>query len=875
MKSLAAVLMAPSVSLLAQSQPVSGAGGPVPLRDEQTFVTELHHVPEGWLAVGGLFLLAALGGAVIWMYRHEGRAGASKRLRTILAGVRVTVFLLLAVILLEPVRVRILHRWIDSYTVVLVDDSASMDLTDRYAEPQESGTGRPQAPRLMGDEPPEGIRRMNIVEKILNVDDRAFLRRLAAKNRVRFYTFSDEPALVGMIPAAREDQERAATFSSGGLRTDSSPRRAASDRADSMNERSAAAQHVFGVDEMPGRLPATGPATNIERAVRRGVESLGGAPVAACVVLSDGGFNDGASAEEVARFARERRIPVHVIGVGDPAPPRNVRVVEVLAPPNVFQEDPFAISARLAAEGLAGEVLEVELHESGGAGSGEAGPSRVVDRRTVRVGPSGTVDSVTFQQRQERVGRFVYSVRVVPLPDESVADDNSRQTTVNVIEARTRVLMVAGMPSWDYRFVSRLLTRDATFDVSCWLQSADYTAVRDGNTIIDHLPATAEELFEYDVILLMDPNPQMLDASWCRLVDTLVTEHGGGVLLTAARPFTPALMRDRALEDLHALLPVTPDPEADLILNEIGHYQSSPSPIDVPSTALGHPIMKLGADTAGTKLAWRGIGEIYWHYPVLREKPLATVLMRHGDPKMRNAYGEHVLAAVQFVGAGRTGFLGFDGTWRWREHGVELFDRFWVQFLRYLAEGKLLTGAKRGMLLTEADEYALGETVTVTARLFDAQYKPLRRDQVPAQYVVDGQKSELMLTARPETEGWFEGRFVPDRTGSFEISLKLPSSSAAEPLEVSREVRVSRPNLEIARPQMDRAKLVALAEDSDGGAYFDVDDAEEVPARIADLHEEIPIRSRPSSLWDNWVTLTVLLALLTFEWSLRKWNRLL
>jgi hypothetical protein len=285
--------------------------------------------------------------------------------------------------------------------------------------------------------------------------------------------------------------------------------------------------------------------------------------------------------------------------------------------------------------------------------------------------------------------------------------------------------------------------------------------------------------------------------------------------------------------------------------------------------------MKLADDRVSTKLAWQGVGDIYWHYPVLREKPVATVLMRHGNPRMRNAHGGHVLAAVQFVGAGRTGFLAFDGTWRWRRYGVELFDRFWVQLIRYLAEGKLLGGTKRGMLLTEADQYSLGEAVTVTARLLDSQYKPLRRDQVLARYSVESDKGDFILTSRRDRPGWFEGRFVPDRTGSYRISLNMVQPGSGELTEIAREIRVARPNIEILRPQMDRAELITLAEQSHGGRYFEVDEASELPDLIPDLHEEIPIRSRPRTLWDHWATLVLLLTLLSVEWGVRKWNRLL
>lgn len=813
----------------------------VPVREEEQFVTELRHLPEGWPALLGLGLVIALCAAVVWMYRHEGRAGATHRARMMLAVVRCGVIVTLAVILLEPVRVRVVRRWVDSYVVVLIDDSSSMDLADRYRDPSNAD----RVGRALGAQPDQPLRRKEVVSRVLRRGDRKFLRDLAERNRVKVYTFSDEPRLLGTIARAGEN------------------RQAAPEQAD-------AARRLWGVREVPTTFAATGPLTNIERAVRRSVESLGSAPVSGVVVLSDGGFNHGATVEEVAGFARERGFPIHSVGIGDPSSPRNLRVAEILAPQNAFKQDPFAVTVRLTARGLDGETIQLRFRErdamSGGA-------DRLLETRAITVGPGGAMDPVTFQRTQPRTGRFIYTVDAPVLEFEAVAEDNEKQATVNVIDSRTRVLIVAGAPSWDYRFVSRLLERDESIDVSCWLQSADLSAVRDGNTVIDHLPRLPEELFEYEVIILMDADPDELDEPWCRLVDTLVTEYGGGLVLTAARARTPSLMRAEYLAPLRALLPVTPDPDVDLILNQIGHYQSTGASIEIPRAAYGHPILQLADDPVSTRLAWQGIGDVHWHYPVLRAKPAATVLMRHGDPRMRNAYGGHVLAAVQFVGAGRSGFIGFDGTWRWRKYGTEIFDRFWVQLVRYVSEGKLLAGTRRGMLLTDRDQFSIGETVTVTARFLNERYEPLTNDECSAHYRVDGRQGTFTLRAQPGRAGWFEGQFVPDRSGAYHLSVTLADTD--DPVDITREIRVSRPNIEILNPQMDRAKLVLLSAKSAGGRYFEVDEMEQLAAGIPDLHEEVLIRSRPVTLWDRWTTLVWLVGLLSVEWGVRKLYHLL
>jgi hypothetical protein len=812
-------------------------------RDEEEFVYTFADAPGGWYAVAGLALVVLLIWTVIWLYRREGRMGSTMGRRTALAVIRSAVILALAIIWLEPVCVRYLHRWIDSYVLVLVDTSSSMDLTDTYRE-EEAAKHVKAALSLDVLEP---IRRQDVAERLLTGDGNRLLNELAAHNRVKLYSFSDEPELVATI---RRQSEHETQVESG----DENP------------------QRLVRASDATCRFVAKGSATNLERAVRRSVESLGHAPIAAVVVLSDGGINQGEDVEGIARYARDRNLPIHVVGIGDPSPPRNVRVAELLAPENALRQDPIALTVQLAAQGAGGEVIEVLLRERSEHGAGEGS---VVERREVVLPAGGRNDSVTFTRTPGNIGRYTYVAQVPVQPWESVADDNARQATVNVIESRSRVLLIAGAPSWDYRFLSRLLERDDAFDVTCWLQSADLSAVRDGNTITDHLPTRAEELFEYDAVVLVNPYHEELDEAWCRLVARLVTEYGGGLLLAAGRSHTPVFMREPSTRPLVDLLPVARDSSADLVLNQIGHYQVAPWPVLIPEAAQKHPILRLADDIASSKLIWQRLGDVHWHYPVLRAKPVATVLMQHGNPRMQNSYGPHVLAAVQYVGAGRTAFVGFDATWRWRRHGQEIFDRFWIQMMRYLTEGKRLGGSQRGTLLTEGDRFSLGDAVTVTSRLFDARFQPLDREEVEAWYEIEGRQRQFPLSARSDQPGWFEGRFVPDRIGSYRIGATIPADGGEAPIEIRREIQVSRPNIEILRPQMDRSRLMTLAANSAGGRYFEVDEASTLPEIVPDVHEETTIKSRPTMLWDNGWILTLLVALLAGEWTLRKWSWML
>lgn len=803
---------------------------------------EFAALPSGWAAVGLLALAVGLCGVVVYLYRHEGRAGASARVRWLMAGLRCAVIAVLGLIWLEPVLATYIHRLIDSYTLVLVDTSASMDLQDRYHRAEDIA-------RVSDVEASAGkapIRRTDLVARVLERDDRALLHGLTEHNRVRLFTFADESAPVATLRAARE-------------------------RAAPAAEEAAADDAAGGVDDAPVHFPAQGPATDVGASLRRAIDSLGRAPVAGVVLLTDGGINRGDDVDAIAAYAQDRRIPLHVVGIGDPAPPRNVRVAEVVAPDNVFADDPFAVVAQIAGQGMAGTTVTVQLIERSGAD--DAGT--VVASREVALGGDGAIEPISFDHRQPKVGRFSYRVSVPVGESESVTDDNAKQVTVNIIENKLRVLLVAGAANWEYRYLTRLLERDPTFQVSCWLQSADVSAVRDGNVIIDHLPATAEELFAYDALVLLDPDPLELTREWAELASDLVTRHGGGLLYQAARLHAPSMLRDAAVEPLLRVLPVTFDPDADLILNQIGHYQQTAHALLVPPAAAGHPALKLPPGIAGT-YDWASIGEVFWHLPVLREKPVATVLMRHSDPRMQNAYGAHVLMATQYAGAGRTAFIGFDGTWRWRAHSPAIFDKFWVQTIRYLVEGKLAGGNQRGMILTDKETYQLGSVVQVSARVFDRAYKPLDLPEVTVTSTLEGGERKLTLKRNDERPGWFDGSFVPPRTGACQLVLPIPGDDAAGAGEVARrEIQIERPNLEILQPQLNRAGLRALAEATPGGRYYDVQEAAAIADAIPDRHESTTIRSRPTPLWDDGWVLALLVGLLAAEWTMRKAFRLL
>lgn len=782
---------------------------------------EFARLPEGWWAVLSVGVLLALCAAVVWLYRHEERRSASGAVRNTLAVLRTLVIVALAAIWLEPIWAKYLLRRYPSYTLVLTDRSASMALADRYRDP-DAKAAVDAFLKSTNDSADAGepMPRVALADALLTGNDQRFITSLEQRNAVRLLDF-DENLRAG---DEREDSDGAAV-------------------ADSM-------------------APADGVATDIGRSVRSAVESVGGATVAGIVLLSDGGVNRGEPPAAVAAFAEAHDIPIYAVGLGDPASPINLRVVDGDAPSAVFMNDPFEITAQVVGTAENAEQIDVDLVEAGADGD-----ERMIATETVPAPRDNAPVTVTFSQTVAKAGERRYRVHTRPLPGELIEDDNDATVVVSVRDNKLRVLVVAGAPSWTYRYLTRLLTRDQTVDVSTWLQSAAVDAVRDGNTIIDHLPTDDRELFAYDAIVLLDPDPDQLPLGWCASVHRMVAEHGGGVVYEAAKMYSPRFLRDAACAPIVDLLPVEVGTESSLVLNEMGLFQQQDNPLVVPAAAVDNPIMRQSADRSINAKIWSALAGVYWHYPVLRPKPVATVLATHSDPRMANNYGRHVLIAAQPVGLGRSAFVGFSGTWRWRAIDPRAFERFWIQLVRYTGEGKLLAGRSRATLRTDHESYQLGDVVNVALRLLDENFQPSRDANADISIEGDGATDRLTLAAEPDRPGWFSGRYLAKQSGRYRAVFS-PDDWKEEPVAVA--FNVSQPDIERRDPRMNRAALETIAAGSAGGRYVSIDEAMQIPELIEDRHREQTIRSTPKPMWDRWWVFAVLVGLLGAEWTIRK-----
>lgn len=770
--------------------------------ETQRQVLEFANVPTGWWRLAALALLAAIVYGVFWMYRREGRIGASAPLRYCLAIIRSAVLVLLAIIALRPVLATYFERTTPARVAVLVDASASMDVVD--AEAEQSRAAR--------------------VADLLSAADFAWLRGLSEQNELAVYAFAGRPDRIAEPLAAADP-------------------------------------NATGPE--PGR-------TDIGAAVRQAANEAGEQPLAAVIVLSDGALNAGMAAEEIAALARRQRAALYAVGVGSPAEPPNVRIARLAAPSVVPLGDPFEVRIDVAAAGLPPGELEVTLRALP-VGQGDPNAAQVLAERRIPYDGRTDPEPLRLEVDPAAAGEFMYQAVIAPLAGEASHEDNEQTAPVRIYDRQLRVLIVTGRPSYEYRYLTHLLERDTTIDVSCWLQSADERAVRDGNTIITALPREPEELLQYDVVLLLDPNPAELDAAWSSVVRRFVEELGGGLLYQAGTHYATRFLRDTRLAQLVSVLPITPDPEAAVRLSERGAFATRAAALRVTDEGQGHPLTVFDSDVRINAAIWEALPEVYRVYPVRRTKALAPPLVQRGD-----AGGDVVLAA-QPMGAGRVAFLATESTWRWRATAEAYYNRFWVQTVRYLAYARRQSASARGAIVPESETVNVGDYLRFEVRVLDPSFVPWQAETLPARVRIgDAPETEVTLKAVAGREGWFAGRTLVNRAGLGVISVALPGAVGDNAAQETMTAYFSaqRGDTELRALAMNETALRTMT-DGTGGRFLTLDEAGVLPTLIESAAETEIDAGPQRDLWDRPWVLAVLAVLLATEWTLRRRNYLL
>jgi hypothetical protein len=791
--------------------------------------------PFGQIAFFGGFTLLIV--FAIWMYIRDTRA-INVLWRPFLLLLRLAVIVGLAVIILNPQErtQRMSHR--PSRVAVLVDTSLSMKFPQAVAD---DGSSESIASRA------EAVRRV--------LADSELIHDLRKLHDVSLYTFDSK--LEGPHEVLQSLKRTPADDKFG-----NSPNSGDGESPDVKDP-------VIQIDYAELLRPR-GVETRLGESLNDLIRDISGRTLSGIVVISDGGSNAGIEASGAHDLARQTLTRLVTVGVGSIKQPINLSVASIQAPTDVHLGDPYEITALIQGQGLAGRTVKVELLVRT---DGDKGKPTLLETRDVQLPEDAIPAEIKFARTPAVAGNVEFLVRASTANRvvELTSDDNERRKSINIFERKTRVLLMAGGPMRDYRFVRNMLFRHPAMQVDVWLQTVDRPAARvsqDSDKLLDAFPPDAATLFDYDVILAFDADWRLISLEQQQMLSDWVSRHAGGIVFIAGDVHTPQLASAAdQMESVHELFPVFLDQMPLDFQSE--NRRTQPWAVDFTSNGREAGFLLLSDKPGASVELWKEFEGVYHCYPTGGAKAGATVFAHFSDPTSQTEHGQPILIATQFYGAGRTMFLGTPELWRLRAVSDEYYDRFWIKVIREIGQGRTERGQSRGLLLLERNSYVLGQTIRIRAQLYDPQMSDLDLESTPIEiFDPDGNLVTPARRLRMDSTrvGQYTGSFRASRQGTWRIELPVPLSDE----RLTRKIDVVLPNLESDNPQQNAGLLTSLA-DGTGGQYLSIERVtKELPALLPDRGEQVPIDERLKTLWDRGWVMYLLIGLLSLEWLTRK-----
>jgi uncharacterized membrane protein len=596
----------------------------------------------------------------------------------------------------------------------------------------------------------------------------------------------------------------------------------------------------------PLHLQATGAATEIGTSLRALAEEAATLPIGSVVLMTDGADNSGGIDLSTLNELRRRRLPVNSIGFGRESLAHDLELDSFVVPTKVLADSRVEAEIGIRQNSFNGQRANLVLTADGRV---------VASRQIVLTGDPEQKETVEFSAGKAGLRRL--EARVDALPGEENLQNNRLTTVLSVDGGKRRVLYVEGEPRWEYKFLRRAVEDDPALSVVSMLRTTQNKIYRQGianaNELIDGFPSKAEDLFEYQGLILGSVESGFFSRAQQQAIEDFVDRRGGGLLFLGGR--SALAEGDYGAQPFAELLPV-------ILPKRKNTFERKLVAAELTEEGKKSLVCRIEADPADSVNHWNVLPYLADFQDPGTPKPGAVVLARAEVGKTRPP-----LLITENYGRGRSAVFATGGSWRWRMQqpvGDTSQETFWRQLLRWTA------GPTPSRVVASAPTTQLEDNGKIQFRseVRDTRYLPVSDADVQAKVIgPDGGSQSVTLHPDPLTQGVYEADWDAAQAGSYVaevIGKRGGTELGRDVVTFQRENGVA----ENFHREQNRELLEKLAEDT-GGRYYTPRNAGRLPDEIS--FSEAGITARETmDLWNMPIVFLALLVLRSGEWLLRR-----
>ena len=625
-------------------------------------------------------------------------------------------------------------------------------------------------------------------------------------------------------------------------------------------------------------------------------------------VLSDGCVHDRAGLSQAIGRLRAAGTTISTHTVGADTPPRNAWISRIESPRIVRPGARVAVTATVNGSGIATDSpLGITLRGADG---------KTIQQKNLIL----TDETTCVFEFPAAIRSAAYTVELAETPGETTFKDNTSTFTIEISNAKLRVLFVDGTHHKrkigntgaclnDLELMTMAFEAAGDIEFLCltcpdqYLQAPNLFQVsfHNGEMLLNRnvtFPTTREELYSYDVMIISDVPVGNFSKDQLQWVVDWVTERGAGFLMGGGYTTFDCGHYDQTVWE--KIIP------ADMKAYGQGYVEERLPPMRIPKAARSHPIWHFSDDPEendrilDSHPIWHGMVRIR------RVKPGALVLATRPDT------GDEPLIAVQSYGRGRsiaympdpnggwgvnftkwappgreivgeTIMLGTGGSFRFneanshpppgvviKEHPSPYYAKFWVNVVRWLGENSIRWKrdklAGRALAATATPGKALPVAAEVLAVTDPATLLALN---VGARLELPGSPRVTLEYDRDRRE--FTGRIpMPDVLTEKSLRVIFDASVAGQNHSDIIPVTVLTTNQEFAATKPDPAVMTEIATAGGSSHFTTPQQAAGAIATLARRSAATALEAWQRPLWPRWELWTALATLLCLEWFLRR-----
>ena len=206
--------------------------------------------------------------------------------------------------------------------------------------------------------------------------------------------------------------------------------------------------------------------------------------IAGAIILTDGQINQGPILEDIGNLIS---VPIHIVGIGEITPMRDVFIQSVALPPKSVKGDKVNIDVLISSMGSVKERINITLFND---------KNKLIGSKIITMSGTESIENIRFQIVPDNIGKNNYLVKCSALPDEINIQNNQQKLAIHVLKDQYNIALVTGSPSFNTKVIKSHL-------------------LKNGNNLLDHFiideknfSSKIKEFLEkkYEVIIF-DNNP--------------------------------------------------------------------------------------------------------------------------------------------------------------------------------------------------------------------------------------------------------------------------------------------------------------------------------------------------------------------------------